>query len=226
MNFDLFDNFNSACPHLNDFELIHRGKSFKFNTFLLSTLSNKVRLLSKQNIHSYEIPCIPGPIDEFIQLLYGSSVELNLNNSLYFNFWAEDLEIPYLINETNSFIDGSFSCDHLIDFTTLLIENKLNFTKFLNIIISKIDQIVSQYYPLESLPTLLLRELFNSPKFNIRKHIDAIRQIIRDHHMKQDDLITDQTFDVNLLLENIDLNACRIQLIALAFDVIQKESNE
>lgn len=230
MNYALPLNFFSNQSSLNAFTLIHRGTKFPVNPLILKIVSPKICNLIEKDIHDYEIPCIPGPINDFILLICGKTVELNTINSKYFNFWAEDLEIQYVIDETENFLISNDTCDTLIEFVSLLIEFNFNYEKYIKIMAEKIEQITT-YYPFESLSPQIVGALCNCPSFDVNKYLPDIFKIIDDDPEKNawiikclnfskipSDILTD-ALQVSLL----NLNLIRTHLIGYALDFNQKK---
>lgn len=225
MNYNIPLNFIPAYTSTSPFTLIHRGRQFQVNPLVIKLLSSKVANLIENDIHKYEMPNIPGPIDDFIFLLFGKSIELNHVNSKYINFWAEDLQIQFLIDKTENFLLENNKCDTLIEFTSLLIELNLKYDKYIQIIAEKIDQITT-YYPFESFSPNLVGALCNCKNFDVNKYIHEIFKIINTDTEKNGWLIkcinfselSPRMLEIILAKYPFDLNLIRSHLVGSALD--------
>ena len=233
MNYAIPLNFFPFQTSNSPFTLIHRGKSFPVNSLIIKLLSPKIANLLEKDIHTYEIPNIPGPIDDFILLIFGQTVEINAYNSKYINFWAQDLEIQFLIDETEEYLTSNNTCDTLIEFATLLIEFNLNYEKYVRIIAEKIDQ-VTNFYPFESFSPKLVGALCNCPYFDVNKYLPEVFKIINHEPEKNGWLIkclnlyefTPESFRLILNKYQVDLNLIRPHLIGYALDFNYNEDTE
>ena len=230
MNYNLPLNFFPLHTSLSSFTLIHRGKKFPVNSLVIKLLSPKIANLIQNDIHTYEMPSIPGPIDDFILLIFGKTVELNPVNSKYINFWAEDLQIQFLIDETEEFLLSNNTCDTLIEFTTLLIESDMNYVKYIQIVADKIEQITT-YYPFESFSPKLVGALCNCKNFDMNKYLLQIFKFINNEPEKNGWIIKcinfsevpPQMLEMILSKYPINLNLIRPHLIGSALDFNQRK---
>ncbi|OHT15274.1 hypothetical protein TRFO_42609 [Tritrichomonas foetus] len=234
MNTDLIFSSIRQCTPLNTFILIHRGKNYHVNPTILRSISEKIDLLIKSGTNSYEIPRISGPINDFIAILFGENVVVSNYNCLYFLFWAEDLDIPIIINEMETFIGNDFLCESLIEFVTELTEQNINSEKYIKIISDNISKIHTKLCPIESMPPSLVSALCQCPGFEVEKYLENIIQVVNKSpqnaswFVKSINLAKIKKNSMKELLNSpfFDLNQIRNEIIAYGIEFPPETVND
>lgn len=129
-------------PRYYDFEIKYHEQSFKVNTFLASSLSNKISLQLQNNVPISSYTCnvsMKGPFNLICQTLMGQEIPITSDNVIFFLLCAKDLEISQLTEACMEFITDMSDTDLLFRFATDLCLNGLDYTAHVNYISDHFD---------------------------------------------------------------------------------------
>ncbi|OHT15518.1 hypothetical protein TRFO_02839 [Tritrichomonas foetus] len=135
-------------PAFQNFMLIHRGKEYPINKFLLTSISTEFYkfYLQNPNAYEYQVPPVQGNLGLFIDLLYGAEVDIDDGNCLFLNFIAKFFHIAKLIDATERVIKRSEKlCPNFlqrkVEFISNLYDNKIDITDQLPLLVEKYKEI-------------------------------------------------------------------------------------
>ena len=151
----------------HDFAFTHRGIKYPVNTLLITAISPVISKLvfCDDPKYSMELPPLEGPIDEFIDLIYGGSVRIDQTNCRFFNYLAKILQITNLADRTEEIIQQTNTLDNVVRFAEQLLSCDLDATQEVNLIASNFLNIIENPY-MKLCSVRLVEEILKSPIFS------------------------------------------------------------
>lgn len=178
------------CPLFRDFCLIHRGKKYYVNSLLITSISPKISKLYFENSQRMvEVPPINIDFDQFIDLIYGGDIKIDINNCRFFKFVAEFLEIKQLYDSAASIVSKSNTIDNVIKFADEMISHDIKSCEEIDLLAKNFEEIVNNDL-MNMLSAPLLIEIISSPYFDVHdyKLITFIVKLIQNDPIKYKEL--------------------------------------
>lgn len=128
----------SACysdqlqfQYFYDFEIKYLDQSFKVNSFLASSLSNKISAQLQNNMNSLSIQSnvhMKGPFNLVCQSLMGHEITITSENAIFLLLCAKDLEMSQLTDACMEFVTDMSDFDLMFRFASDLCTNGLDYS--------------------------------------------------------------------------------------------------
>lgn len=201
---------------LHNFELIHCGKSYGINRYLLSAVSPKFMrmILAEPGLASLNIPNIDGNLNEFVDILYGKQIRIHINNCRFLNFLARFFEIEKLEVATKEIYNKTATVAELISHLEDLVANAQECDDLAHRLAMNID-LIEKSDSWRNASVALVEKVLKQLDEN--KRCDMICKMVSAEPMKWGPLLklaSRQVMKKIMSLPTADLNMCIPQLYA------------
>ncbi|EAX92711.1 hypothetical protein TVAG_220740 [Trichomonas vaginalis G3] len=162
---------NDLCsiPFLSrwqDFEINHLDKKYYVSGQILSAVSPVVKnLITKEKVFHYQLPPIPGNIQDLLDLITGKEIFISDSNVLFLFSCASCLQIEDLIHHTNGALAAVADKNEIITLVSRLKEKDVDITNICQFISASIDKFI-RLEKFKRIDISILTKIIDSPALN------------------------------------------------------------